>query len=92
MQELINDILKLSAKYLHYELRKNKDYKNKFIDSSNFVDIIFLIKKKYIEKEKQAIIEAYEEGDNIGYRYWVTGTECNYINGEDYYNETFKSR
>jgi hypothetical protein len=45
---------------------------------------------KFIDIEKQQIIEAYNEGQNTPYEY-SESNEVNWYDGNNYYKETFES-
>ena len=45
---------------------------------------------KFIDIEKQQIIEAYNEGQNTPYEY-SESNDVNWYDGNNYYKETFKS-
>ena len=76
MQELMEI---LEAKILPF------DDKNEYINGMNAANnnIIYYIKKEFLEKEKEQIIEAHSKGNEM-----VSGIFV-YHDGEDYYNKIY---
>lgn len=74
MQELIN------------EFENIKQTKCKTLQEVIFFDgVLSIIESKYLEKEKQQIMDAFIAGDE-------RGTKDNPFNCEQYYSQTFKEK
>jgi predicted nucleotide-binding protein len=74
------------------EFEEIKKTKCKTLQEVMFFDgVLAIIESKYIEKEKQQIVEAYTDGTNYNKfkKLIITPDDEDYKLGKQYYNETF---
>ena len=77
VQEVFSDLEKLHPNLFNVYTTEGKEFINHF--------------HKYLAVEKEQIIDAQENGFTDGCRYTTGFEQTRWYDGEQYYNETFKS-